>query len=162
MISFALGDNLSFVVDEEDFEDVILQRWHAVQTRPGCFYARRWLRGGQCQYLHTFLTGWSQVDHIDGDRLNNSRANLRPATNLENGANKRKQSTFRQAVCSSQFKGVTWDQERGLWKVMVIRDRKRHFIGRYQEETDAARAYDVAARQHFGDFARLNFGHSGG
>jgi len=58
---------------------------------------------------------------------------------------------------SSKYKGVAWHKRRGKWQAYIkIGDKIRH-LGVFTDELAAARAYDIAARQHFGEFARPNF-----
>lgn len=97
--------------------------------------------------------GTSLVDHIDGNGLDNRRSNLRIATNQQNGANSQK---WRKQT-SSQYKGVSWDHSRGLWRADIMFNRKHVYLGRYSSESEAAQAYDNRAIDLFGEFARLNF-----
>ena len=59
--------------------------------------------------------------------------------------------------CSSQFKGVGWNAKNGKWKSTIHAKGKAHHLGFFSDETDAAKAYDDAAREHFGEHAWLNF-----
>lgn len=153
MIEVPLTRGLVAVIDDEDAAAVLAAGpWHAV---PGAttHYARRavWSGGRAHQVsLHTFLTGWSRVDHADGDGLNNRRANLRPATNAQNGQNRAIQRNN-----ASGYKGVSW--HRGAWRAVIWLDGRSVHLGRYADPADAARAYDAAAREAFGEFARVNF-----
>jgi hypothetical protein len=89
-------------------------------------------------------------DHINRDGLDNRRSNLRLATNQQNQMNRgRKGGT-------SRFKGVSWDRQKSLWLAQMGRGRGSK-IGRFHAEEDAARAYDRAAREKFGEFACTNF-----
>lgn len=93
------------------------------------------------------------VDHIDGDRQNNRLVNLRHATRAENLRN----SGSRKGS-SSRFCGVSWDKARGRWTANCTdKVGHRRHLGRFVDETEAARAYDRAARHWHGEFARLNF-----
>lgn len=92
-----------------------------------------------------------QVDHRDTDQGNNRPNNLREATNQQNSFNRRshKDST-------SSFKGVS-RRPSGRWVAQIMRDGRQFYLGIFDSEQAAAQAYDVAAAQKFGDFARLNF-----
>lgn len=95
-----------------------------------------------------------QTDHKDGDGLNNRGANLRPATRSQNAANSasRKGST-------SRFKGVSLHRSTGKWMAQ-IRDGnpcRGRYLGLFVDEEAAARAYDTAAAEQWGEFAWLNF-----
>lgn len=92
------------------------------------------------------------VDHINGNPLDNRRSNLRITDKRGNAQNSAKHKD-----ASSYFKGVTWDKSRRKWMVQIVIDGVRTHLGRFAIEEDAARAYDEAAKQHFGEFARCNF-----
>lgn len=91
------------------------------------------------------------VDHIDGNTLNATRANLRIATNRQNIRNMaiRERGT-------SKYKGV-YLRDDGKWRAQIGVDGKRFNLGNFDDEETAALAYDVAARNRFGAFARTNF-----
>lgn len=90
------------------------------------------------------------VDHINGDTLDNRRANLRVVTSQANSRNRAKQSQ-----CSSRYKGVCFVA--GRWSAYIYSDYKQYRLGRFTSETEAAAAYDAAARERFGECAALNF-----
>jgi hypothetical protein len=92
-----------------------------------------------------------QVDHINGNRLDNRRLNLRPATSSQNHANQRKR-----AGTTSTFKGVSWCRRTRRWVAQVMVDGRQQFIGRFDTEVEAARAYDARAEALFGEFAATN------
>jgi hypothetical protein len=110
---------------------------------------------GETYYAHVVIwrvmTGiWpeQEVDHIDRDVSNNKWGNLREASTSQNRANR---SLFKTSL--SGFKGVRL-QDSGRWQV---RFNKRH-IGTFNSDIEAAKAYDKLAREHYGNFALLNFG----
>lgn len=92
-----------------------------------------------------------EVDHINGDGLDNRRCNLRYATRQQNAANGAKKGR------SSRFKGVCFDKSRGKWLAGVKYNYVRLNLGRHATEEAAARAYDRKALELFGEFARTNF-----
>ncbi len=95
------------------------------------------------------------VDHINGDRLDNSRRNLRICTRQQNLRNSRKRTST-----SSKYKGVCFYRSRNKWIAYVgIGETKSKHLGYFLSEEDAARAYDKAAAALFGEFAKLNFPH---
>jgi len=105
--------------------------------------------------MHRFLLGSAcdgfEVDHWDGNGLNNRRLNIRVASrrqNIQNLVHTRKHS--------SRFKGVTWDKENRKWRVTIQVDGVPLRLGRFENEEESAAAYDAAARKHFGEFAHLN------
>lgn len=98
------------------------------------------------------VTGsWPEIDidHRDGDGLNNSWINLREATDSENCANRRLSRRSRSGV-----KGVSWDASSRKWKATIMAEGKNRHLGVFVEKADAAAAYEAAAIQHFGEFAR--------
>ncbi len=103
-------------------------------------------------YLHRFILDVrGEVDHRNGDKLDNRRMMLRPATRNQQGANARK---HRRLDASSKFKGVTKEGQR--WCAQIKINYKRHRIGHFDSEVKAASAYNRAARKRWGVFARLN------
>jgi hypothetical protein len=93
------------------------------------------------------------VDHKNCNGLDNRRANLRPATHAENCHNRRKYST----PTSSRFKGVRWHKHGKKWAATIRGNNRAIHLGYFADETDAARAYDEAAKKYHKEFARLNF-----
>ena len=93
------------------------------------------------------------IDHINHNGLDNRKANLRVVTRLENTWNKRKQ----RGNYSSQYKGVTWLKRTGKWQARIVCNGRAIFIGQFDDEKAAARAYDARAAELFGEYAALNF-----
>jgi len=105
--------------------------------------------------LHRVLLGLSER-HLHGDHRNAFRSdcrrdNLRIATPLQNGKNRRKCKKT-----ASQYKGVSWHPS-GHWYARIMVDRRCIYLGQFDDEESAAFAYDTAAREHHQEFARTNF-----
>jgi hypothetical protein len=93
-----------------------------------------------------------EVDHKDGDRSNNHWLNLRWATRQQNRFNSRANKTKK----TSRYKGVAWQVARKKWIVSLCINGKRLTIGRFNDEREAAIAYNKAAIKHYGQFAYIN------
>lgn len=91
------------------------------------------------------------VDHINGNPLDNRKANLRFASSQQNNRNRAKTSRPK----SSQYKGVSRDRNR--WTAVIYSNYRQIYLGSFVNEVDAARAYDAKAREIFGEFAAVNF-----
>lgn len=103
--------------------------------------------------IHQFLNpDWKMTDHIDGNKLNNCRYNLRQCNNSQNGANRKKASGT-----TSIYKGVSWNKRDGKWEVCIEARKIRYHMGKYENEMIAAKAYDKRAIELFGEFAKTNF-----
>lgn len=139
------------LVDDTDAAPVLaLGKWQ-LHDCDGRLYAGHGGNGWAIR-LHTFLTGWSLVDHANGDGLDNRRANLRLATPSQNGAN-----IAAPRSNTSGYKGVNLYRRTGRWRAHItVAQRQRH-LGYFATAEEAARAYDSAALAAWGAFARLNF-----
>lgn len=95
----------------------------------------------------------AEVDHINGNKLDNRKANLRVVTKREN-------MQHRPKLKREGFKGAYFDDSCRVlkkWRAMIRVDGKLLRLGRYATPEEAARAYDAAAREHFGEYAYTNF-----
>lgn len=104
--------------------------------------------------MHRIVMGASRsqrVDHRDGNGLNNQRENLRFADCSNNAANLRIIATN-----TSGFKGVSYSSANRKWEAQVKVHKRSVHLGRFEAIEDAARAYDLAAIEHFGEFALTN------
>lgn len=106
-------------------------------------------------FMHRLITGASpdqHVDHANRNRLDNRRANLRFATRSQNGANRKVSRNN-----TSGYVGVGRRRDSGKWQARLCVEGTRLHLGIFHDVADAARAYDAAALEHFGEFAALNF-----
>lgn len=155
MVEIPLTQGYSAIVDDEDAEAVLAHTWYAAQVKPGQFYAARRVAGHArrpLQYLHTFLTGYIRTDHINEDRLDNRRENLREVTVSQNAWNRGPQANN-----TSGYKGVYLRKGDGRWLAEIRANRVRHSLGSHATALGAALAYDEAALRLHGEYARLNF-----
>lgn len=144
-------------IDPEDAERVLLYKWSFAHGSDGRNYVRgidRSTKPPKQIKMHRYLLDapeGMQVDHINGDPLDNRRENLRLATPAQNQANRRKRSGG-----SSVYKGVSWHKKGRAWRATINLDRKQIHLGFFKDQTEAAKAYDAKAKELFGEFAYLN------
>lgn len=152
-VSIPLSGGQFALVDAADAERVRPYRWHVSANG----YARAHVQvDGRKRLvsLHRFLLdapAGSVVDHRDRDKLNNTRANLRLCDHARNVYNTASRAG------SSAYKGVYFVARVNRWKAQLQKDGAYLFQGYFDQERDAALAYDAFAREHFGEFAYLNF-----
>lgn len=146
-----------------DIADVPLIENHTwcVVKRGRSLHAMRGVRPSQGRsyesiYLHRAILDIKdtviQVDHIDGNGLNNRRANLRPCSIEENVRNKRSRLNS-----SSEYVGVYWNKIMGIWGAQIACKNKTTHLGFFKDAKIAAIAYDIEALKNYGEFARTNF-----
>jgi len=146
------------IIDASDLELVSQYKWHAVVSKKtGDVYAVTTSvgqRGSKRIKMHRLLLGMPRqhVDHHNGDTLDNRRENLRTATVSQNQMNRRPNRRS-----ASGFKGVSLHKRSGRWQAEIQKDGKKMFLGSFGTPELAALAYDSAARELFGEFARPNF-----
>jgi hypothetical protein len=148
-----LSKGYEALVDDADFDNVSAARpWHAVVDETRVYARKSIVRNGRWESirLHTFITGWAFIDHINGNGLDNRRENLRPCTAAQNAANRALRRDAR-----TGFKGVR--AKGGKWLARIQASGVRRHLGSFETPEDAAKAYDAAAIESFGQFARLNF-----
>lgn len=144
------------IIDDNDYVDVSKHHWYTHECG-NSYYARGCINGKEV-LLHRFLLKpkiSENIDHIDGNGLNNIKSNLRIADKHFNGANRKKDKTHKGKPCASIYKGVT--KNNGRWECSIRNQYNDVFLGCFTSEEDAGRAYDVAALKYFGKYARLNF-----
>ncbi len=154
---FLYGDVKEYV-SNADFENIKHLKWSISRAGKTAYVVHhrstRKIRLPKI-YLHRMLLNAKKgeiVDHIDGDGLNNTRENLRIISHSENI---RKMTKIRN-LNSSGYKGVYWATRYGKWEVGIMKNYRKMYLGRFDSKHDAARAYNKAAVQLFGDFASLN------
>lgn len=150
-----LTQNQHAEIDPEDWDKVKDYKWYAAWSNLSkTFYAQTTARinGKRCTIrMHQLIMNSKKIDHIDHNGLNNLKSNLRLTTNQGNSANKRKSSNH-----TSLHKGVSWYPRYSKWLALICVNYKRIHLGYFHTEIEAAKAYNQAAIQHFGEFAHLN------
>lgn len=154
MKTISLSQGKVALVDDEDFALLSQYKWSAAKGHNNYYAVRGVGRGKKLVKMHRFVLKpkyGMMVDHIDRNGLNNQRSNLRLSTNSQNQANR---SNVR--GCANKFKGVYKEKGMKNWRARIESHGKKHNIGYFQNEVDAAKAYNYAAKLLFGNFAYLN------
>jgi len=140
------------IVDAADYEWLGAHKWFA-SLRKHTFYACR--NGGRTLLLmHRVIMEPPKgmvVDHINGNGLDNRRSNLRVCTNAQNVRNSRPKGS------TSRFKGVYHREDMRKWCARIYHAGRQVHLGNFEDERQAARAYDRKALELFGEYAYLNF-----
>jgi hypothetical protein len=146
------------LVDTEDYEGLLPYAWrknaqgYAVRR----VYTRisKGVRHAKDIRMHRQIMGepeGMEVDHVDNNGLNNQKNNLRVATHWQNLANRALQKNN-----TSGYRGVSWSKQAGKWWAQLYIDSKTVHLGLFDDIEDAAKAYNEAAIERYGEFARLN------
>ncbi len=153
-----LGEGKWTIVEPGDYYTYGKYRW-IVWGDTYNFYAFREKKTGPKSTkkvsLHREIMNFPKnklVDHKNGDTLDNRRSNLRLATHIQNMQNRRKRKNT-----TSKYVGLWRDKRTNRWAARITFNKKPIFLGRFDSEIAAAKAYDRAAKKYFGEFARLNF-----
>ena len=154
------------ILDPEDVEFVTLYHWIAQKVEGGRYYAiatilhpdggfvgagKSHRRRRTHLYMHKLITGFPLTDHANGNGLDNRRANLRPATQGQNMANRRQSPRG-----ASSYRGVSWHARGRKWRATINVSKKNIHLGNFTDEIAAALAYDAAAVHYQGEFAVTN------
>ena len=153
------------LVDSEDFDYLNQWSWYAVKDKRGNFYA---ISNSKIDSLleppsappdasmARVILGLNvcnplQADHINHNTLNNKKSNLRKCTRTQNQGNRKIESGG-----TSKYKGVSWHRRGKIWQARLGIDGQLKYLGTFENERTAAFAYNLAAKKHFGKFAKLN------
>ena len=145
----------STIVDAEMLG--VLSDWKWYRSWDGYVYTSFWDgEKGITKGLGAYILGTTkgiQCDHINGDKNDNRRANLRAVTNKQNQQNQGKRMA---ATATSKYKGVYFSKDHNAWRSQIRVDGKKIHLGTGKTQEDAAMKYNEAAQKHFGQYARLN------
>lgn len=158
MKEIPLTQNKVAIVDDSDYAELVKYKWRA-QRNEQKWYAVRYTRNllglPRVSWMHRQIVNTpsgAETDHINGDGLDNRRCNLRVCSKSQNLINAGPQRNN-----TSGYKGVHFHKQKGLWYAQIRANRIKFQSRYFESKDDAARAYDELAKQHFGEFAQLNF-----
>lgn len=148
MKEIQLTQNRIALVSNEDYE--------YLNQFPWCVAGPGYPQTGQLgkKYMHQVIMNPSKgftVDHIDGNKFNNQRNNLRVCTSFQNSKNH-----LIHKANTSGYKGVSWMKNKKRWRAYIKLNYKQIWLGLFDTREEAAKAYNQAALKYFGEFARLN------
>lgn len=143
------------LIDEEDFNLINDYNWY-IHPRTG--YTRGRKKNPECKYnfisMHRLILNiWDkkiEIDHRNHNKLDNRKENLRTCNRSQNTSN-------RTAYGISKYLGVSWHIRKNKWVAGIGFNKKTKYLGIFENEIDAAKAYDEAAKIYHGEFANLNF-----
>lgn len=158
------------LVDDENYDWLNQYKWR-IQNNNTTYYARRnifiqYLNKRKTIFIHREimekklnrkLESNEQIDHINGDGLDNQEHNLRICVKQQNLFNSKKQKKYNKKKTISRYKGVCWRKDCKKWYTRIMFNGKSIYLGLFKNEKQAAKAYDQKAKELFGEFARLNF-----
>lgn len=151
-----LTQNKIAIVDDEDYERLNQHKWCVVKAGNLHYAVRNSPRGNGKQgtiRMHRELVNAKkgiQVDHRNGDGLDNSKENLRLATNQQNGFNQKKAHKNNKLG----VKGVGWHKRAKKFQARIQINGKKIYLGCFTVLGDADSAYRIAEKKYFGVFAR--------
>lgn len=136
------------LVGEADYYKIMFINFHCLPAKHTTYAIT-----GRGRLLHRIIMGIEdrpeiEIDHVDGDGLNNVRTNLRLATKTQNQHN---------AKARGDYRGVTFNKREQKFKARIQCGLTRLTVGTFDTAEEAAKAYDKRAKQLHGAFARLNF-----
>lgn len=144
------------MVSDADFEELNKYKWRANKQGRGFYAIRGIWKFKQTVYMHRVIMGalpGQQVDHIDGNPLNNQRANLR----IVDYAGQRRGFQSKRRGKSSEFRGVYWNKPLQKWQAQIQHAGCIYYVGIFENEREAAHARDAKAREFGWPESGMNF-----
>lgn len=149
-----LTQNRFALVDRDDLSMLLKYSWSVTHWGYACSYVGGGNKNPKFTSMHRMIMNakkGEEIDHINGNRLDNRRSNLRFCTRQQNRFNEKLRSNK-----TSKFKGVYWQKDIKRWRARIQKDGEVNYLGTFLNELDAAKAYDKAAKKLFGNFAFIN------
>ena len=137
------------IVDADIVELISDRSWYFAKGYAAC------KNGELALPMHRLIMGTPDgmdTDHINGDKLDNRKVNLRICSRSQN-----KRNSAVRSDSASGLKGVQYLKETNMWRASILAEGRRVHLGYFEDAASAAMAYDDAAKKHFGEYARLNF-----
>lgn len=153
MKKIKLNNGMFALIDDEDFLEVAKHKWHFDNGGYARCQMKIGIRKQRPLLMHRLIMRPEkglEVDHIDGNKLNNQKSNLRICRRFQNSANRKLSKNN-----TSGYKGVTRQGKKWIAQIGCL--WKHTSIGSFDTAEEAARAYDRVARDKFGKYARTNF-----
>jgi hypothetical protein len=155
-----LTKNQNAIVDADDYEWLNQFNWCAYHTRNKWYAVRRQAKMTIPMHREILNNCQGEIDHKDGNGLNNTKSNLRICTHAQNQANQRLQrGRIFKGICYTPITrcGKYVGRRTKPWLAVIKLNQKQKHLGYFATQEEAARAYDKAAKELFGEFARTNF-----
>jgi len=149
-----LNNGVITIVDDEDYEYLNQWKWYLLKSHTNYYAIRTQRPENKLLQLHRIVMKAKKgeiIDHINGNKLDNRKSNLRICTQAQNNQN-RKISKLNK----SGYNGVSWSIRNKKWVAQIACENKKIHIGYYIDPIDAAKAFNNAAQKYHGEFAKLN------
>lgn len=149
-------DGYNVLIDKEDFEKIKNYDWHiSTHDIPNKLYYFRCQKGEQTVRLHREIMGCTykdgrEVDHINGDTLDNRKQNLRVCSHSQNGKNMKINKRN-----NTGYKGISWHPRDKCYQARIGVNNKRIYLGYFDNPEDAHAAYCAASKKYHGEFGRV-------
>lgn len=160
MIEIELANKKGTAIIDDCDSDLLAFRWRKMSTGYACRGQRESKTRVVTYLMHRMvlerivgreLATMEYCDHINGNRLDNRRSNLRLATQKQNQQNRR-----RKRNTDNPYKGIYFDKQRNKWRADIFVNGSHITLGQFSTPELAHKAYCEAAKQHFGEFAKFD------